>query len=288
MPMSKLHTIMLPVRDDGKGDNVLAHAAILAKRDGARVRVVHCHPKTDDLMPYGVVLPKIVRQTIEQAAAQNVDVTRERLLEDFRGLIRLFGLAEQDYEPGKATSRLIEYEGKQVDAVRHYGRLADLICVPQPDPKMELGAQTLKTALFSSGRPVMMCPPQDSVADDFADHVTIGWNGSLEASRAVAMAMPLIAGAKSVTILSSGNTGHDATAEQLQRYLELKRIDSEIRVFDAKTGNVGNQLLSETKAVGAGLLIMGAYHDSYERESLFGGNSQAVVRKADFPIIMVH
>lgn len=279
---------MLPVRDDGKGDNVLAHAAILAKRDGARVRVVHCHPKTDDLMPFGVALPKIVREQIEKAAAQNVDVNRERLLEEFRGLIRLFGLAEQDYEPGKATSRLIEYEGKQVDAVRHYGRLADLICVPQPDPKMDLGSQTLKTALFSSGRPVMMCPPQDSVADDFADHVTIGWNGSIEASRAVAMSMPLIASAKSVTILSTGATGHDATPEQLQRYLELREIESVTRKFTARTGNVGEQLLAETRDAGAGILIMGAYHESYERESLFGGNSQAVVQKADFPIIMVH
>ena len=288
MSMTKLHTIVVPVRDDGKGDNVLAHAAILAKRDGARVRVVHSHPKMDDLMPFGVVLPKIVREQIEKAAAQNVDVNRERLLEDFRGLIQLFGLAEQDYEPGKATSRLIEYEGKQVDAVRHYGRLADLICVPQPDPKLDLGIQTLKTALFSSGRPVMMCPPQDSVADDFADHVTIGWNGSIEASRAVALAMPLIARATTVTILTTGTTSHDATAEQLQRYLELREIGASIRQFRAKSGNVGEQLLSETREVGAGVLIMGAYHESYERESLFGGNSQAVVQKADFPIVMVH
>ena len=62
MSMTKLHTIVVPVRDDGKGDNVLAHAAILAKRDGARVRVVHSHPKMDDMMPFGVVLPKIVRE----------------------------------------------------------------------------------------------------------------------------------------------------------------------------------------------------------------------------------
>ena len=133
-----------------------------------------------------------------------------------------------------------------------------------------------------------MCPPQDSVADDFADHVTIGWNGSIEASRAVALAMPLIARATTVTILTTGTTSHDATAEQLQRYLELREIGASIRQFRAKSGNVGEQLLSETREVGAGVLIMGAYHESYERESLFGGNSQAVVQKADFPIVMVH
>lgn len=288
MAQGELDTIMLPVRDDGKGDNVLAHAAVLAKRFGARVRVVHCHPKPDDLMPFGVVIPKIVRDQIEKAAAQNVDVTRQRLLDEFRGLAKLFGLAEQDYEPGKATTRLIEYEGKQVDAVRHYGRLADLICVPQPDPKLNLGNQTLKSALFSSGRPVMMCPPQESVKDDFADHIAIGWNGSLEASRAVALAMPLIASAASVTILSSGANAHDATPEQLQRYLELKSVDASIRSFTSSGSNVGRQLLDETGAAGAGVLVIGAYHESYERESLFGGNSQAIVKEAKFPIVMVH
>ncbi|MEM8802319.1 MAG: universal stress protein [Pseudomonadota bacterium] len=283
-----LHTIMLPVRGDGKGDNVLAHAAVLAKAFGARVRVIHCVPSAKDMMPYGVVLPRMVREQLEAAAAGGAEVAHDELLDEFRGLANLFGVAEQDYEAGKATARFIQYQGKQVDAVRHFGRLADLICVPQPDQTLNLGANTLKSALFSSGRPVMMCPPQENVAEDFADHITIGWNGSLEASRAVAMSMPLIGRAKSVTILTSGSTGHEATAEQLQRYLELKSVEAKLRPFDAKGGNVGAQLLEETEKAGAGMLIMGAYHDSYERESLFGGNSQAVVKKAKLPVVFVH
>lgn len=283
-----LHSIMLPVRGDGKGDNVLAHAAVLAKRHGARVRVVHCHPRPDDLMPFGVVIPAAMRRSIEEAMGRNVDVTRDQMLEEFRGLARLFGLSVQDHEAGKATARFIEYEGKQVDAVSHFGRLADLVCVPQPDPDQNLGMNTLKSALFSSGRPVMMCPPQEKVADDFADNVAIGWNGSLEASRAVALAMPLIAAAKSVTILSAGSGGHTATPEELQRYLELKGIAASIRRFESKGSVVGKQLLAETEAAGATLLVMGAYHDSYERESIFGGNSQAVVANAGIPVVLVH
>ena len=288
MPNSSLHTIMLPVRGDGKGDNVLAHAAVLARKHGARVRVIHCRLRTKDLMSYGVVIPKIVRQQIEAAVEQNADVTEAQLLQEFRDLAGEFGLAEQEHEPGKATARFIEYDGKQVEAVRHYGRLADIICVSQPDPSLNLGINTLKSALFSSGRPVMMCPHQESVAEDFADNVCIGWNGSLEASRAVALAMPMIAHAKSVTILSSGVTEHAASPEQLQRYLELRGVTAGIRSFDPKGSVVGRQLLQETKDAGGGLLIMGAYHDSFERESLFGGNSQVVVNEADFPIIMVH
>lgn len=288
MAGSALHTIMLPVRGDGKGDNVLAHAAVVAKRFGARVRVVHCHPKADDLMPYGVVIPKMLRKQIEEVAERNVDVTRDQMIEEFKALSEKFGLSVQDHDPGKPTARFIEYEGKQVDAVKHFGRLADLICVAQPDKSMSLGANTLKTALFSSGRPVMMCPHQDNLPDTFCDHVTIGWNGSLEATRAVAQSMALIEAARKVTILSSAATEHSATAEELQRYLELKNVNADIHEFKPRRNVVGLQLLEETEAVGGGMLIMGAYHDSYERESMFGGNSQAVVQNARIPIVMVH
>jgi len=279
---------MLPVRGDGKGDNVLAHAAVLAKSFGARVRVIYCHPRPEDLTPFGVAVPQMVRDQIEQAVAGGAEVARDALLDEFRDLARAFDLAEQSYEQGKATARFIHYDGKQVDAVAHYGRLADLICVPQPDPQMNLGANTLKAALFSSGRPVMMCPAQDSLSKGFAEHIAIGWNGSLEASRAVAMSMPIIAAAKTVTILTSGDSGHNASADELKRYLELKEVASDLRDFAAKSANVGQQLLSETSDAGAGLLIMGAYRDSYERETLFGGNSQTVVQNATIPVIMVH
>jgi nucleotide-binding universal stress UspA family protein len=288
VPLNGLHTILVPVRGDGKGDNVLAHAAVPAGSFGSRVRVVYCHPRPQDMMPYGVAVPKMVRDQIEQAVAGGAEVARDALLDEFRALAKTLDLAEQAYEPGKATARFIQFDGKQVDAVAHYGRLADLVCVPQPDPQLNLGANTLKTALFSSGRPVMMCPDQKIVAPDFADHIAIGWNGSLEASRAVAMSMPLIAAAKAVTILTSGESGHNAAADELKRYLELKEVASNTRAFTAKGTNVGRQLLTETEEAGAGTLVMGAYRDSYERETLFGGNSQAVVQNATIPVIMVH
>lgn len=288
MENSDLHTIMLPVRDDGQAENVLAHAAILAKKFSARVRVIHCHPTPDDLMPFGVVIPAILRRQIEQAAGNAANIEKDALIANFRAFADQMGLAEQGYEKGKATARFIEYEGKQAEAVRHFGRLADLICVPKPDPAQNLGVNTLKTALFSTGRPVMVCPPTDNIQDTFTDHIAIGWNGSLEASRAVALSMPLIAAASSVTVLTTGDTGHDPAAWQLLRYLELKGVTATERRFSTAQSVVGRALLEETAAAGAGTLIMGAYHDSYERESIFGGNSQVVVKEANIPVIMVH
>lgn len=283
-----LHSIMVPVRGDGMGDNVLAHAAVLAHRYSSRVRVVHCHPKADDLMPYGVVIPRVLRQQIEEVALRNVDVTKEQLLAEFRALAAELGLQEKDHVPGEATARFIEYEGKQVDAVRHFGRVVDLVCVPKPDARQKLGVNTLKAALFSSARPAMVCPKNDSVSESFCDHVAIGWNGSLQASRAAALSMPLIAGAKEVSILSSGDLPHSATATEFQRYLELRGIASKVQSFEIRGKTAGQQLLEQCAKIGAGLLIMGAYHDSYERESVLGGNSQAVIDNATIPLVMTH
>lgn len=283
----KLHKITLPVRGDGLGDNVFAHAAALARQHKAHVEVLHCTAQVQDLMGYGVVIPRIVKQQIEAAVASGAAADEAGLRDEFRDLAQTLRLAEQAPEAGKATTEFIEYKGKQADAVRHYGRISDLICVPQPDKKRRLGANTLKSALYSSGRPVMMCPPRDAAPGALGSHVCIGWNGSLEATRAVAQTTALIHAAEQVTLLTTGREIVGAGVEDLARYLSQRGVAVTISRFQ-KTGTIGRDLLNQTRQVGGDLLVMGAYHESYERETIFGGNTQAVVDEADFPVVLVH
>lgn len=282
-----IHKILVPVRGDGKGDNVLAHAAVLAKRFGAHIQVVHSHPTLKDLMPMGVVVPSFMRKQIEEVAKTSADSEEVALHEEFRGLAAGFGLMEQAPAPGKPTASFVEYAGKQASAVRQYGRLSDLVCVPKPDPQLNLGTNTLQSALYSSGRPVMMCPPRDDVPASVGENVTIGWNGSLEATRAVAMAMPIIEAAGKVTILTTGKQAAATSADDLSEYLALRGISSEINDFKQEK-SIGRDLLRHSAEAGADLLIMGAYHESYERETLFGGNTQVVVDEATIPVVFVH
>ncbi len=176
MPECALHTIMLPVRGDGKGRNLLAHATVLAKRFGARVRIVHCHPTPDDIMPYYTVIPSVRRKQIEKAAGRNADVTREKLTTEFQMLAEEFGRKDAEPQPGSTTARFIEYD-----------------CIP-----------------------------------------------------------------------------------------------SAIRHFEAQGSAVGDQLHAEARSAGADMLVMGAYHENYERDSIFGGNSQVVVAEAELLVGLVH
>lgn len=287
MTSSTLHTIMMPVRGDGRGPVLFAHAAALAKRFGAHVKVVHCHPRTEDLMPKGVVIPSFLRKQIEEAPEASAGSEEDFLHGKFAVDATKHGVAEQCPELHKATAKFYEYTGKQVEAVRHHGRLADLICVAKPSRSEGLGYNTLKEALFYSGRPVMVCTESDAVDMKIGHHVAIGWNGSLEATRAVALAMPLIEAADKVTILTGGRPEHAATPEEFQTYLAARGVTADIAQFHVH-GVAGRQLLAKSNEIGADLLVMGAYHESYERESLLGGNSAAVVEEATIPVVMVH
>jgi nucleotide-binding universal stress UspA family protein len=282
-----IHTITLPVRGDGKGNNVLAHAAVLAKRFNAHVTVLHCRPRPTDLMPYGVPIPGFMRDQIKASASQLADEEEKTLRKEFTDLIAAMGLVERAAGGGVPSAAWQEAPGRQIDVLKHYGRLADLIMVSKPDRDRNLGANTLRSALFASGRPVLMCPPRVGVPTTLGERIAIGWNGSIEASRAVGLSMGLIESASEVTILSAGEEVHGATCEDLVAMLALRGIVARIERFEIR-GSIGDQLLDHAQKSGADMLIMGAYGDSHERETVLGGNTQAVVDRATMPVVLVH
>ncbi len=280
--------ILVPVRGDGMGKRVIAHVAVLAHRHKAHVVVAHCRMKPDDMMPHGVPLPSFARKTILSQAADLADQEETALraaLHEQAGELALVETSKPD--GSQATVEFIEEFGTMADVIKHNGRLADLVVVEKPGRDRNLGTSALKSGLFQTGRPVLMVPPQAEVAADFGSHVAVGWNGSLEAARTVALTLDLVAAAERVTILAVGRgQPHSASPEELQAYYGLRGITAELCQFDARSPGLG--LLKKTHEVGAGLLVMGAYGQSHERETLFGGNTQSVVDKAEILVVMAH
>lgn len=282
-----IQTITIPVRGDGKGNNVLAHAAALARRHAAHVKVLHCRPEPEQMLPYGVPVPGFLVKQIKQSASQLADEEEQSLRAEFRELIAAHGLAERAPGKGMATASFQEASGRQIDVIKAHGRLADVIAVAKPDRSRNLGSNTLKAALFTSGRPVLMCPPRKDAPAKLGEHIAVAWNGSIEATRAVGLALDVLRGAKIVTVLTAGEELHGATAEELVTSLALKGIKAKLKRFTTR-GNVGRALLNQAKSAGADILLMGAYRESHERETLLGGNTQAVVDEAKMPVLFVH
>lgn len=283
-----IRKILVPVRGDGKGDNVLTHAAAIARRFEAHVVIAHCRARPEDLMPYGVPIPGYLkRQIIEQTTGVS-DQEAEGLVAEAHALAEKLGL-DMSGTPSQsgATASFVEERGRQVEVIRRHGRLADLICVAKPDVDRNLGTNTLKAALFHTGRPVLMCPDAKSVPDDMGSHIAIAWNGSTEAARAVALSLGLIEEASHVTVLTGGKQPDGASAEDLVEYLAIRNVTATIKRFEPSR-RVGNDLLKLYDEVGANLLVMGAYSESHEKEAVFGGNTQTIVDRAERPVVLVH
>ena len=283
-----IRKILVPIRNDGKGGSVLAYAAALAKRSGAHIEAVHCRPRIEDMMPYGVVIPSFLRDQVSRQTEGLAGEEEAALRAEFETTARTYGLGVVDRQTtDQNTASWVEAPGKQVDVIRNRGRLADLIAVAKPDRDRNLGFNTLKAALFNTGRPVMMCPPTPTPPEVLGKHVSIAWNGSIEAVRAVVMMRRVIEAADTISIMSSGSEPTGTTAEEYLEYLEIRGMKGKIERFNAGR-SAGGALLETSRRLGADLMIMGAYGDSHERETIFGGNTQVVVDTATMPVVLVH
>lgn len=281
--------ILVPVRGDGKGDNVLTHAAAIARRFKAHVVIAHCRARPEDLMPYGVPIPGYLKRQIIEGTTGVSEREAEGLVAEAHALAADLGLDMSGTPPSSpaATASFVEEKGRQVEVIRRHGRLADLICVAKPDVDRNLGTNTLKAALFHTGRPVLMCPPADRVADDMGSHIAIAWNGSTQAARAVALSIGLIEAATKVTVLTGGQQIDGASAEDLVEYLAIRNVPATIERF-TPSRRAGADLLRLYDEIGANLMIMGAYSHSHEAETVFGGNTQTIVDRAEKPVVLVH
>ncbi len=283
-----IRKILVPVRGDGKGDNVLAHAAALAHRHNAHIDVSHCRPKPEDLLPFGIPIPGFMKKQILEQAAELADLEEEGLKTELQALAKTLNLS-YDAAPGTAaTVSFSEQQGRQVDVIKRRGRLVDVIAVAKPDVDRNLGTNTLKAALFHSGRPVLMCPDRGTPPKTIGANVAIAWNGSAEAARALGQSMPLIRHADTVSILTNGvDAGPGTTIDDVSAYLGAHSISAKIVNFEAVT-SVSESLLQYAAELEADTLVMGAYGDSHERETLFGGNTQHIVDTSKMAVLFSH
>lgn len=286
-----IRMIMVPITGDGTGEVVLDHALAIGRRHALHVEVVYCQPPAESLIPFGVSIPNMLRQQIEESVSGVADSERDRirhLLEEYVkthgiDLVSDMGAARND----TLTMSWREERGVRADVIGRRGRLSDLIAVARPDRDRNVGTNTLQAALMSTGRPVMMCPPV-SPTGMLGGHLAIAWNGSTESSRAVALSLSLLDNADRVTVLSAEGKTPPVSAKELLEYLSARGINAEIHTFAGAGAPIGRLLINETRKVGADMMVMGAYGKSHARETILGGATQTIVDESNIPVVMVH
>ena len=167
------------------------------------------------------------------------------------------------------------------------GRLADVIVAARPEAESEDDCPLLlEVALRETGRPVLICPARST--DAFGPRIAIAWNGSAEASRAVAMAMDFILAASEVTVITVNETEpFEPDADSLVEFLRWHGVAAQGIVLDGTAQSAGRVLLEKIADVGADMLVMGAYTRNRLRRLVFGSVTGTVLREAALPVLMV-
>jgi nucleotide-binding universal stress UspA family protein len=276
--------------DGTKGDRAVLDGALqVARRFRGHVEALHVRfdPRDFPLMTgYGLVPDLVALMERLQQTADRMAEQARRNFEAWRDENRV-PLAERRPEDGEISVRWQEIEGTEAEVIIRRGRLADLTVVARPVPESGCASQVaLEIALSDTSRPVLMVP--ESFHADLFSRAIIAWNGSAEASSAVALAMPLLAEAQGVGVFAAVEAKHRSEADELIAYLDWQGITAERIAADAAAGSVGADLLSAAERTGAGLIVMGAYTHGRIRQVVFGGVTSHVVQNAVVPVLMAH
>jgi nucleotide-binding universal stress UspA family protein len=172
-----------------------------------------------------------------------------------------------------------------------FGRRFDLSVIAQAEPGKDEPEQLLpETALFGSGRPVLVVPYIQK-AGLTLDRVLVCWDGSRAAARAIGDAMPFLARSKSVdvvTIRDSEEPRDELPGADIAHHLARHKLKVDFKRIVAKDTDVASTMLSTAADLGSDMIVMGGYGHSRLREFILGGATRGILNAMTVPVLMSH
>lgn len=172
-----------------------------------------------------------------------------------------------------------------------HARYADLVVMAAPaDPATDAAPvrSFFAPLLLASGRPVLLAPP--APAWRTPRHAVVAWQPRREAARAVHDALPLLAAAGSVDLLTIGDDrdepepGADISAHLARHGLNVRDV-----ARPCGSGSVAAAILAHARESGADLVVAGGYGHSRLREWALGGVTRELTSgSSPLPILFSH
>jgi nucleotide-binding universal stress UspA family protein len=275
-------------------ESVLACALHVGRAFGSHIEGLHVRPGQPDIIAAGAdgfvaAAPDLVAG-FEREARERAERART-LFDEFvarHGLPPAGGPGAGDGPPAGPTAEWRVETGSADAVLGGWGRAFDLILVGRPLPDAVAPSMAaLETALFESGRPLLIAPPKPP--EGLGERIAIAWNGSTETARAVALAMPFLERARQVTVVGiQGGTLPGPSAADLARNLSRHGLPVALRDAPLAGRSIGQAMLDEAAAAGADLVVKGAYTQSRLRQMIFGGATSHFLARAELPVLMAN
>jgi nucleotide-binding universal stress UspA family protein len=211
-------------------------------------------------------------------------------------------LAERLEKNGLAGAFVLE-EGPPIPAALAQARHADLVIAGQSAPegspeggKDQPSVNPVEEILLGAGRPLVVVPAYGSFPT-CGETVLIGWTETREAARAVHDALPILAAAQSVVVLTIDSKGGDAPEGEPEEGLPSAAIAEHlvrhgVPASAARTVTGGlapaDVLLNYASDIGADLIVVGGYGHSRLREVTLGGVTRALLQHMTVPVLFSH
>ncbi|MBS3652205.1 universal stress protein [Pseudaminobacter sp. 19-2017] len=276
MPYKTLAVILQSTEDTRR---VLDSVLPLAQAWNAHVVGVHAEPYP---VAYSAAVgfPDV---TVIEAAAEAAEERTTEIEALFHGQMRAAGQSHE-WHASRSFSGDTAYAGAAL------ARTADLVIVAQRNPDWAADdASGVEGVLYEAGRPVLVVPHSSPMVRTFS-RILLAWNGSRESARAAFDALPLIKEAESteIFVVDPPAEGEDVEASASCLAAALSRHGAEVVVAteQSRGRHVDEVIRDRATAMGADLLVLGAYSHSWLRQLLFGGVTRTVLQSMQVPCLM--
>lgn len=184
-----------------------------------------------------------------------------------------------------ANARWYETEGITPEVIAERGARSDFVVAELPQGDDASARRALRAALFGTGRPVLVVPAKQ-MFKPFGRRIAIAWRNDKQAARAVIPVLRWLSAADGVHVLMGLQPG--AALPEMPRVFLEHGIDAELHRLPLGSLPFGQVLLEEVHALGADLLVMGAYAHTPLRELILGGTTRYVLEHTALPVLMRH
>jgi nucleotide-binding universal stress UspA family protein len=267
--------ILLHLDETARTGERIRFARMLAEPFGAQVVCRPC--SMSDLMLYPFAIG---------AAAPLVDAMRTAERQARDRLLALFTAHTQ----GSPAMQWIEPDTAAPWEFARHALYADLMVLGQRDPGDPadhlLPADFVPGLLLQSGRPAVVLPYAGEVGP-IGRTVLVAWNESRESARALGAAMPWLASAQQVHVVTYGEDA-ERPLGRVRDHLRAHGVLNVALHAPGRDDDVGNRLLSLAADVDADLLVMGCYGHSRAREWAMGGATRSILDSMTLPVLLSH